>query len=61
MLYVLSFLKRLFSTPTGAVQDRDERYLAESTDIYDLERRIRELDSGRQSPYAVGSHGIFAR
>jgi hypothetical protein len=61
MLSVLSFLKRLFSTGAVAVQDRDDRYLAESTDIYDLERRIRQLDSGRQSPYAVGAHGIFAR
>jgi hypothetical protein len=26
-------------------KDRDEAYLAESADVYDLERRMRDLDS----------------
>ena len=43
------------------VQDRDDQYLAESSDIHDLERRMRQLDSGRQSPYALSAQGIFAR
>ena len=31
-------------------QDRDDAYLAEAVDIYDLERRMRELDQrGRYS------------
>jgi hypothetical protein len=35
-------------------QARDEAYLAESVDIYDLERRMREIDQrGRQL-----SHGL---
>jgi hypothetical protein len=32
-------------------QARDEAYLAESVDIYDLERRMREIDQrGRRPP-----------
>ena len=49
-----SFLGLL--TPLSA-QDRDERYLADAVDVYDLERRMRELDAGRESFYTQGSHG----
>ncbi len=32
-------------------QERDESYLADAVDIYDLERRMREIDSrGRNTP-----------
>jgi len=41
----LSSLKNLFVFSASPEQDRHERYLAESTDIYDLERRMRQLDS----------------
>jgi hypothetical protein len=30
-------------------------------DLYDLERRMRQVDSGRQNLYAIGSQGIFTR
>ena len=35
-----------FSEPREceAEQDRDEQYLAQASDIYDLERRMREID-----------------
>jgi Protein of unknown function (DUF3563) len=42
-------------------QDRDEQYLAASADIYDLERRMRQIDSGRHNLYAIGSYGILMR
>lgn len=42
-------------------QARDQAYLAESVDIYDLERRMRQVDSGRHNLYAIGSYGIFMR
>jgi len=38
-------------------QERDEAYLAESIDIYDLERRMRALD---QQSRAQGPFGYFA-
>ena len=41
----LTSLKTLFVFSATPQQDRNERYLAESTDIYDLERRMRQLDS----------------
>jgi hypothetical protein len=31
---------------TAAYFDRDEAYLAQAVDIYDLERRMREIDRG---------------
>lgn len=38
---------------------RDEAYLAESVDIYDLERRMRELDDRRLNTHwpSLMSHG----
>ena len=42
------FLKSLLPN-AEAMHERDERYLAEAVDIYDLERRMREID--------VRSHG----
>ena len=54
-------IKNLFHVPSTPAQDRDDQYLAESCDIYDLERRMRQMDSGRQNLYAIGSQGIFTR
>jgi hypothetical protein len=54
-------IKDLFSASASPAQDRDDRYLAEATDIYDLERRMRQVDSGRHNLYAIGSYGIFMR
>jgi hypothetical protein len=41
----LNFLSDLFHFPTQ--QERDDAYLAESVDIYDLECRMRQLDQNR--------------
>ena len=54
-------IKNLFNVSASPAQDRDDQYLAESADIYDLERRMRQLDSGRHNLYAIGSYGIFMR
>jgi hypothetical protein len=61
MFALLASIKNLFNASARPAQDRDEQYLAESTDIYDLERRMREVDSGRHNLYAIGSYGIFMR
>ena len=62
---MFSFLKSiftgLFSAVSSEAQDRDDKYLADSADIYDLERRIRQIDSGRHNLYAIGSYGILMR
>jgi hypothetical protein len=58
---LLSSIKNLFSITATPEQDRDDQYLAEASDIYDLERRMRQLDSGRHNLYAIGSYGIFMR
>jgi Protein of unknown function (DUF3563) len=54
-------IKSLFHVSASPAQDRDDQYLAESADIYDLERRMRQIDSGRHNLYAIGSYGIFMR
>lgn len=54
-------IQNLFTARSQTEQDRDEQYLAESVDIYDLERRMRQVDSGRHNLYAIGSYGIFMR
>ena len=58
---LLNSIKNLFDMSASPEQDRDEQYLAEASDIYDLERRMRQLDSGRHNLYAIGSYGIFMR
>lgn len=54
-------IQNLFTARSQTEQDRDEQYLAESVDIYDLERRMRQVDSGRHNLYAIGTYGIFMR
>jgi len=60
MKTLLSFLKSLLPT-IEPQQERDERYLAGSVDIYDLERRMHDIDErgrGNLSPVALG---LYAR
>ena len=56
MLNFLSLLKAL--VPSMPMQrERDEAYLAEALDIYDLERRMREIDAKGRHPtgdFALG-------
>ena len=61
MYSVFQSIKDLFTASANPAQDRDEQYLAESSDIYDLERRMRQIDSGRHNLYAIGAYGIFMR
>jgi len=58
---LLKSLSNLFTVSVTSAQDRDDRYLAESVDIYDLERRMRQVDSGQHNLYAVNAYGIFMR
>ena len=49
----LAFLRRMLPSMQSQ-QEHDDRYLAESVDIYDLERRMREIDlRGRSTPPAL--------
>ena len=61
MFALIQSIKNLFSVSATPAQDRDDQYLAESAYIYDLERRMRQVDSGRHNLYAIGSYGIFMR
>ena len=49
---IASLLRRLGSSLRDIDAGREEAYLNESVDIYDLERRMRELDRKRSAlPY----------
>jgi Protein of unknown function (DUF3563) len=61
MSSVFQSLRNLFQVSASPEQDRDDQYLADSADIYDLERRMRQIDSGRHNLYAIGAYGIFMR
>jgi hypothetical protein len=58
---LLNSIKNLFVSSSSPERERDEQYLAGASDIYDLERRMRQLDSGRHNLYSIGSYGIFMR
>jgi hypothetical protein len=61
MYALIQILKNLFTRSAATADNRDDRYLAESADIYDLERRMRQLDTGRENLYALGTYGLFMR
>lgn len=57
---VLRFIKQLFSAPSQ--HEQDEAYLAQAVDIYDLERRMRQLDRRRYDAQRHGgAYGLFMR
>lgn len=49
LLKSIRSITNLFQLAPTLPQDRDTRYLSQATDLYDLERRMRELDAGRSS------------
>ena len=58
---LIKSLANLFTAAASSAQDRDDRYLAESVDIQDLERRMRQVDSGQHNLHAIGAYGVFMR
>ncbi len=61
LYHAYRLLARAFDVSAHPQQNREERYLAESSDIHDLERRMREVDSCRTNRYGIGSTGVFTR
>ena len=58
MKTILSFLKFLSKNSEQREREREEAYLAQSTDRYDLEYRMRKLDRQSQSrPAGMGATG----
>lgn len=55
MNQLAAFFAWIFDPAPVAAQRRAEQYLSQSTDMCDLERRMRDLDQGRAyGPYASG-------
>ena len=54
-------LIQLFKTLTPHIKsqkDFDDAYLANSADVYDLERRMREIDQRGQRPFCGFEYGL---
>ncbi len=60
MTNLLNFLKSLLPT-IESQSERDEAYMAGAVDIYDLERRMREIDERSRNTWAPLTHGLYAR
>lgn len=55
---VFTFIRRLLESSERREQERKEAYLAGSTDLYDLEYRMRELErQDRRQPAWMSSSG----
>jgi len=60
MYLLLALFRQLFHASRHDVQDRDEAYLAQSVDMADLERRMRQLDRGLQDHVLPLPGGVFS-
>ena len=58
---LIKTLTGIFSLSSMAQQNQDDEYLADSTDIYDLERRMRQIEAGTRALTNSGPYGIFMR
>ena len=58
-----TLLQRLKSLLVRAAtrHDTDEQYLADAVDVYDLERRMRELDDRTSHPMSDIRFGLYSR
>jgi hypothetical protein len=57
MLPIFAFIRHFFDARPQGTMESHERYLAASADIYDLERRMRELEQHRPHHYVLGPFG----
>ena len=60
MSSLLHFLNALLPS-IESQHERDEAYLAESTDIYDLERRMRDIDDRGRGANCGITVGLYSR
>ena len=58
---LIKTLTGIFSLSSMDRQNQDDQYLADSTDIYDLERRRRQIEAGQRALTNSGPYGIFMR
>lgn len=57
MSAIASFFHALFEPRPMGMLESHERYLAESADLYDLERRMRELERHHPHQFVLGPFG----
>ena len=57
---LLHSLKSFFPS-VQSQQERDEAYMADAVDLYDLERRMREIDARGRTNWSPIAHGLYPR
>lgn len=56
---IFQSLSSFFSMSPLSAQERDDAYLSQSVDIYDLERRMRNLDTSQHNLNAIAPYGLL--
>jgi hypothetical protein len=54
-------LLQAFLPTVESQKERDEAYMAAAVDLYDLERRMREIDERGRKNWSPIAHGLYAR
>ena len=57
---LLSILKSLRPS-IESQQERDDAYVAAAVDLYDLERRMRDIDARGRNNWSPIAYGLYAR
>ena len=60
MKKLLNLLKSLLPA-VESQKERDEAYMAAAVDLYDLERRMREIDERGRRNWSPITHGLYVR
>jgi hypothetical protein len=60
-MFTLYHLSQSFFDMFRPQRDRDESYLAQASDLCDLERRIRAIDDRGRDPASGITLGLYAR
>ncbi len=60
MTTLLSILKSVLPS-VESQSERDEAYMAAAVDIYDLERRMREIDERGRTNWSPIASGLYTR
>lgn len=60
MTNLLNFLKALRPS-IQSQKERDDAYVAAAVDLYDLERRMREVDARGRGSWSPIAHGLYIR
>ncbi len=61
MKYLLNLLSSVVNDSLDSQRERDEAYMAQAVDLYDLERRIRDIDQRGRHNWSPIAAGLYVR